>query len=169
MSTRNLHKLKSSIKTWVIPAGRRWPYLCLLNQTLGASLDRGWSQARILWDVVGEFIKCINIFETQAKERKGYGKMRRSLEENFHKIQQCCNQNSPPEITGAVQGLCQSIERELSNMRAKEERSQEPEVPNTKLEKKEDDVLECYRRVQKYFQCITFNISVQQITDLTYK
>ncbi|KAG8687293.1 hypothetical protein FRC11_007463, partial [Ceratobasidium sp. 423] len=106
-------------------------------------------------EAVGGLIECIDIFETLSKQCQEYKLLQGELEEISKQLQACCSQAMSPTMTITIEGLCKSIQQEISYVREKQDRG-----GVRKYIEAEDDagvVLACYRRIQGHLQRVADN------------
>ncbi|CUA73224.1 Pentatricopeptide repeat-containing protein At4g13650 [Arabidopsis thaliana] [Rhizoctonia solani] len=155
MPVRNkLHKRKHK----KFPSGRKLP-----NPT--SNPEWYYGQERVspsIRRLIDGLIECIDIFGSGLAERSepDVFNLKIELETWFKEFKQLCARRRPLQMTKAIQGFCWLIERELSYLRERHDRSELS--PRIEAETSED-LLACYDRVQGYLQRIMLNVPARHV------
>ncbi|CAE6351103.1 unnamed protein product [Rhizoctonia solani] len=133
-----------------------WPQLHVLHQLIEDNGKHKDVFIRSRW--TGEFIRCLGIFESQArlKKHQEYKILQEKFESLFEDLQPFYSQVLPPEWTSAMQGLYLSIEHELLYLQ--EWRSRDRVGAYSTVEQGEDVVMACYSLI--YQRCAKIILSL---------
>ncbi|KAG8742618.1 hypothetical protein FRC10_001216 [Ceratobasidium sp. 414] len=119
-------------------------------KTFASLLSKGSALFGPLKQAVDGVLTCVETFESVAKNREDYERLRTELNALFQDFPGYFGESTPPEIKTSIADLAQGIERELGLIREKQhERGLGSYV---KADQDAEDVLACYRRIQRLFE-----------------
>lgn len=135
-------------------ATNAWPRL----KSFMHMLDQSPVASGPLKVITGGLVECIEIYEQAANNRKEYHKLRIELENIFTNLEQFLVQADSLVFTSSMESLCNSLQKELEHIRAKQNRR----AVERSLEARDDsdEILACYQRIHIYLQRLLLNVNL---------
>ncbi|KAG9076089.1 hypothetical protein FRC06_009713, partial [Ceratobasidium sp. 370] len=149
-----------------------------LNQTLSAKRAI-WPGLQALKDALREITSafeplkvavsglawCVEAFENEASARGEYKKLKNILDELLQDLSSYFCGATPPSMTPVITTLAQGIKEETQRVAEKQQRKRTQRY--AEAEKDEDEVIECYRRIQTLLERLKLNanLSIWKIVD----
>ncbi|CAE6498790.1 unnamed protein product [Rhizoctonia solani] len=150
---KSLVSSERGISSWIKSEG--WANLkgCLDNLNQAATV----SGLGPLKTVIEGLTDCIGIYESKdaAHGRQAYIKVRAELESIFQELNQYLALS--PTVVTNVSDVCGLIQKEIDYVKAHQAR------PKVRAEKDEDNVLACYKRMEKHLQALSRKLGISTL------
>ncbi|KAF8601282.1 hypothetical protein BDV93DRAFT_558583 [Ceratobasidium sp. AG-I] len=123
-------------------------------KTLIGLLSESTDAFGALKSAIGGISRGVEIYERAGKGHGDYRILGEKLDTQFGELAQSLSGPTPPAMSSAFKNLAKGIEREIGFVLDKEGRS------NLELAEDADEILECYRRIQRLLERVSFSANV---------
>ncbi|KAF8601240.1 hypothetical protein BDV93DRAFT_510167 [Ceratobasidium sp. AG-I] len=116
---------------------------------------------------VGGISKLIDIYDAKAEAGKRYKELHSELDELFRDLSGYLEESMPPAMKSSLDRLTRGIERKVGFVQGKEDRSWIKGAAEAMEDA--DEILECYRQIQRLFERFLIDASVSNGTVVLLK